>query len=154
MTHLLPLLSALNREDCDVHLLCLGDGRLAEEAACRQLFVAVLPMASAWDPSVLVPVRRVISRGPLGFAGFISGDAPRPKGEIDAGEAEADSREPTRWDVVHTHGMRANLPARLAVHALRGRPCLFTTVHSDMRLDFPASGRRLRGSRPNQFVIR
>ena len=44
MTHLLPLLSALRRTGCDVHLLCLGEGRLAEEASLRGLPVAVLPL--------------------------------------------------------------------------------------------------------------
>src|SRR5660398_195759 len=43
-----------------------------------------------------------------------------------------------RWDVIHAHGMRANLPLRL-VRLVRGirnygrpgnRPCLFSTVHS------------------------
>jgi glycosyltransferase involved in cell wall biosynthesis len=40
------------------------------------------------------------------------------------------------WDVVHTHGMRANLPVRLLAPSLRPRPCLFTTVHSDLALDY------------------
>jgi glycosyltransferase involved in cell wall biosynthesis len=40
------------------------------------------------------------------------------------------------WDVVHTHGMRANLPVRLLSPFLGRRPCLFTTVHSDLSLDY------------------
>lgn len=40
------------------------------------------------------------------------------------------------FDIVHTHGMRANLPVRLVTRGLRQRPCLFTTVHSDLRLDY------------------
>jgi glycosyltransferase involved in cell wall biosynthesis len=32
--------------------------------------------------------------------------------------------------------MRANLPVRLAIRTVRPRPCLFTTVHSDLRLDY------------------
>jgi glycosyltransferase involved in cell wall biosynthesis len=40
------------------------------------------------------------------------------------------------WDVVHTHGMRANLPVRLLAPSLRLRPCLFTTVHSDLAFDY------------------
>jgi len=54
-----------------------------------------------------------------------------------------------RWDVVHTHGMRANLPVRLVLkgqHVVKGRrkgPCLFTTVHSDLRLDYSWSGQAL-----------
>ena len=47
------------------------------------------------------------------------------------------------WDVVHTHGMRANLPVRLLSPVLRRRPCLFTTVHSDLASDY-VSGARLR----------
>ena len=46
------------------------------------------------------------------------------------------------WDVVHTHGMRANLPVRLLSPLLRRRPCLFTTVHSDLASDY-ASGAKL-----------
>ncbi|MHB9148995.1 MAG: glycosyltransferase family 4 protein [Thermoleophilia bacterium] len=43
------------------------------------------------------------------------------------------------WDVIHTHGMRANIPVRLAW----GRTaCLFTTVHSDLRLDYSDPLRR------------
>lgn len=41
------------------------------------------------------------------------------------------------WDVVHTHGMRANLPLRLAaLTGFRRRPCLLTTMHSDVLLDY------------------
>jgi len=119
MTHLLPLLSALRRAGCDAQLLCLGRGGLAEEASRRNLPVSVLPMARAWDPSILLPLRRVLSRGP--------GDQASLRGEA------AD------WDVVHTHGMRANLPVRLAVRARRRRPCVFTTVHSDLGLDYRSS---------------
>jgi len=46
------------------------------------------------------------------------------------------------WDVIHTHGMRANLPVRVLSPALRRRPCLFTTVHSDLASDY-ASGAKL-----------
>ena len=47
----------------------------------------------------------------------------------------------TAWDVVHTHGMRANLPVRLLFRTLPrdGRPCLFATVHSDLDLDYGSS---------------
>jgi glycosyltransferase involved in cell wall biosynthesis len=48
------------------------------------------------------------------------------------------------WQVVHTHGMRANLPARLVVPAVPGRPPLFTTVHSDLSLDY-SSRLKVRG---------
>ena len=41
------------------------------------------------------------------------------------------------WDVVHTHGMRANLPVRAVARLLRPDPPLFTTVHSDLALDYP-----------------
>jgi glycosyltransferase involved in cell wall biosynthesis len=41
------------------------------------------------------------------------------------------------WQVVHTHGMRANLPVRLALPGIRPAPLLFTTVHSDLALDYP-----------------
>lgn len=43
------------------------------------------------------------------------------------------------WDVVHTHGMRANLPVRMlwpAVKRRLGHSCLFCTVHSDLALDY------------------
>ena len=40
------------------------------------------------------------------------------------------------WDVLHTHGMRANLPVRLLQPVLHRRPCLFTTIHSDLLLDY------------------
>lgn len=46
------------------------------------------------------------------------------------------------WDVVHSHGMRANLPVRLLSPLLRRRPCLFTTVHSDLASDY-TSGAKL-----------
>ena len=124
MTHLLPLLSALERADCDPYLLCLGEGGLAQEASRRGLSVSVLSMVNAWDPSVLIPLRRLLVRGPAGLealrAGGIAGPAPRAIG----------------WDVVHTHGMRANLPVRLAVRGRRHRPCVFTTVHSDLQFDY------------------
>lgn len=104
MTHLLPLLSGLARAECDVTLLCLGGGGLADEAEARGLSVRVLPMSSPWDPLVLPALRAMVVAG--------------------------------GWDVVHTHGMRANLPVR-AVFPLTGRrPCLFTTVHSDLLLDY------------------
>lgn len=41
------------------------------------------------------------------------------------------------WDVVHTHGMRANLPVRAVTRFLRPGPPLFTTIHSDLALDYP-----------------
>jgi glycosyltransferase involved in cell wall biosynthesis len=112
MSHLLPLLSALQRTGCDPHLLCLGDGGLAQAAGRRGLSVTVLPMAAAWDPRALGPLRRVIADGPTND----------PKS--------------SRWDVVHTHGMRSNLATRIATRGIRNRPCLFTTVHSDLRLDY------------------
>ena len=40
------------------------------------------------------------------------------------------------WHVVHSHGMRANLPVRLALPMVAGRPLLFTTIHSDLTLDY------------------
>lgn len=104
MTHLLPLLSALRHVECEVRLLCLGEGGLADEAGRRGLEVHTLPMRNAWDPSVLPALRRALA-----------GDG---------------------WDVVHTHGMRANLPVRAAFPLGRRRPCLFTTVHSDLLLDY------------------
>ncbi len=112
MSHLLPLLSALQRMDCDPHLLCLGDGGLAREAGRRGLSVTVLPMAGAWDPRVMGALRRTVVAGP-------------PSRSL-----------ASRWGVVHTHGMRANLATRIATRGVRNRPCLFTTVHSDLRLDY------------------
>ena len=146
MAHLLPLLSALRRTGCDANLLCLGDGGLARAAAERGLPVEVLPMATPWDPRVLCALRRRLVGA--------------------------------HWDVIHTHGMRANLPVRMlwgrtacplggAVvrkpspgparpvspvlsGARADRPevypwpgaCLFTTVHSDLRLDYSDPLRR------------
>jgi glycosyltransferase involved in cell wall biosynthesis len=132
MTHLLPLLSALERAGCDVHLLCLGDGGLADEARRRGLSVSVLPMAGARDPRVLRPLRRLLAAGPA--AAGTGGAKPAGAKPGDAEPADAEPAAP--WDVVHTHGMRANLPVRLALRGLRGRPCLFMTVHSDLRLDY------------------
>lgn len=43
------------------------------------------------------------------------------------------------WDVIHTHGMRANLPVRLLSPLFRRHPCIFTTVHSDLTLDYASS---------------
>jgi glycosyltransferase involved in cell wall biosynthesis len=40
------------------------------------------------------------------------------------------------WDILHTHGMRANLPVRAIVRLMWRRPPLFTTVHSDLVLDY------------------
>lgn len=114
MSHLLPLLGALGRAGCDAHLLCLGEGGLAEEARRRELPVTVLPMEGARDARILRPLRRFLSSGP----------------------AAGHSHPPAYWDVVHTHGMRANLPVRLVAPILRRRPCLFTTVHSDLALDY------------------
>ena len=45
------------------------------------------------------------------------------------------------WQVVHTHGMRANLPARLVLPTVHGRPLLFTSVHSDLVLDYSSAAR-------------
>lgn len=109
MAHLLPLLTALRAEGVDARLLCLGAGGLAEAARARALPVSVLPMANPWDARVLPGVRRALRRT-------------EPCGGC--------------WDVVHTHGMRANLPVRLVLPTLRPRPCLVTTVHSDLRLDY------------------
>jgi glycosyltransferase involved in cell wall biosynthesis len=127
MSHLLPLLSALSRADLHVRLLCLGEGGLAEAARDRGLDVAVLPMKGARDPSVMRRLRRIIAEGDL------------PDG------SPAGPKAP--WDVIHTHGMRANVPVRLVVSGLRMHPCLLTTVHSDVRLDYewPVLGRLYAG---------
>ncbi len=135
MTHLLPLLSALRRTGCDVHLLCLGEGRLAEETSRRGLSVAVLPMQHAWDTSVVGPLRRVLAGGPADLEGLRAREAGRPSMPGRIGRL---IRSP--WDVVHTHGMRANLPVRLVLKGGRRRPCLFTTVHSDLLLDYASPG--------------
>ncbi|MBN1322251.1 MAG: glycosyltransferase family 4 protein [Thermoleophilia bacterium] len=130
MSHLLPLLSALERSGCDVHLACLGEGGLAREAERRGFRVSVLPMGGPRDPRVIRPLRRLLCAGPAGI-----GEGERSGGEV----AAAGCNQATRWDVVHTHGMRANLPTRLASRGLRDRPCLFTTVHSDLRLDYTST---------------
>jgi glycosyltransferase involved in cell wall biosynthesis len=132
MSHLLPLLSALRRTGCDVHLLCLGEGGLAEQARRRGLSVAVLPMNGARDPRVLRPLRRLLAAGPEELEAERSSAPGGGRGPAARGPA-------ARWDVVHTHGMRANLPVRLIAPGLRRRPCLFTTVHSDLRLDYESA---------------
>jgi glycosyltransferase involved in cell wall biosynthesis len=141
MTHLLPLVSALSRAGCDVRLLCLGEGKLAEEASLRGSPVAVLAMGHAWDASVIGPLSRVVTGGPADFEALQrgeAGDSQRP-GEIErSGRLERFVR--SHWDVVHTHGMRANLPVRLVMKGRRRRSCLFTTVHSDLRLDYASQG--------------
>ncbi len=104
MTHLLPLLSSLALAECDVTLLCLGEGGLANEAQERGLSVRVLPMSNPWDVAVLPALRAAVAE--------------------------------EGWDVVHTHGMRANLPVRAVFPWRTRRPCLFTTVHSDLLLDY------------------
>ena len=38
--------------------------------------------------------------------------------------------------IVHTHGMRANLPVRAILGTARSRLALFTTIHSDLALDY------------------
>ena len=40
------------------------------------------------------------------------------------------------WQIVQTHGMRANLPVRMVLPTVPRRPLLFTTVHSDLALDY------------------
>ena len=120
MSHLLPLLTSLGRSGwCDVHLACLGDGGLAEAAKGRGLSVTVLPMGGAHDLRVLGPLRELVTAGP-------------PEGNHPPGSAPA-------WHVVHTHGMRANVPVRLVMAGMPKRPCLFTTVHSDVRLDYQSA---------------
>ena len=122
MTHLVPLLAALVERDVDLHLLCMGGGGLAEEAARRGIPHQVLAMSGPFDPRVLPGLRAEVAEG--------------------------------GWHVVHTHGSRANLPVRIlrAPHsrgpALPGsaagtRPRYFTTVHSDLLLDYSS---RLRAS--------
>ena len=132
MIHLLPLLAALASGGCDVQLLCLGGGGLAREAQRRGLRVGVLPMKGARDPRVLGPLRRALCSGPAGLESLRRTSVTEAAtGSVEAAEAAA-----PRWDVVHTHGMRANLPVRLAALTMRERPCLFTTVHSDLGLDY------------------
>ncbi|MCL5736297.1 MAG: glycosyltransferase [Actinobacteria bacterium] len=40
------------------------------------------------------------------------------------------------WHVVHSHGMRANLPVRGILRLMSSRPALFTTIHSELALDY------------------
>ena len=127
MSHLLPLLSALEVAGADIRLLCLGEGGLADEARRRGLTVGVLPMDNPRDTSVLRPLRRLLATGPAEMEATIAGGAQTGRSALVRG---------ARWDVVHTHGMRANLPVRLAMRGLRPRPCVFTTVHSDLYLDY------------------
>jgi L-malate glycosyltransferase len=121
MSHLLPLLSGLEKAGCLVHLLCLGEGGLADAARRRNIPVTALPMGGAHDARVMGGLRRLLVNGP---------------------QETAWRKVKSPWDVVHTHGMRANAPVRLVTLSLREKPCLFTTVHSDIRLDY---GSRLLG---------
>ncbi len=101
-------------------------------------------MGHAWDASVIGPLRRILAGGPADL------DAALGSG---AGSLLENGRLKRllypRWDVVHTHGMRANLPVRLLLkgqHIVKERqsgPCLFTTIHSDLRLDYSSSGQAL-----------
>jgi len=122
MTHLLPLLNALLDRDIDLHLLCMGGGGLVQEAARRGIPHRILPMSGPFDPRVLPHIRAELAEG--------------------------------GWQVVHTHGSRANLPVRAlrmfrpsALRFARGAaqtlPCYFTTIHSDLLLDYDS---RLRAS--------
>jgi glycosyltransferase involved in cell wall biosynthesis len=144
MTHLLPLISALERAGCDVHLLCLGEGKLAEEASCRGSSVAVLAMGHAWDASMIGPLARILAGGPADLHAVLGSGA---ESLLECGRLKRLLHP--RWDVVHTHGMRANLPVRLLLSGeriVKGRqsgPCLFTTVHSDLRLDYSSLGQAL-----------
>lgn len=109
MTHLVPLLVSLRERGLDLQLLCLGGGGFAEEASRRGIPTQVLPMTGPFDPRVLPRLRRELGRG--------------------------------SWDIVHTHGSRANLPVRVmrSPHPRPGAaPCprYFTTVHSDLLLDY------------------
>ncbi len=139
MSHLLPLLSALQRTDCNVQLLCLGEGGLADEAGRRGLSVTVLPMNGARDPRVIRPLRRLLAAGPPTVG----------RTESSSHAAGAPGAPEPRWDVVHTHGMRANLPVRLAMRTLRPRPCLFDdrTLRPAARLRFRQPGPGLSGTR-------
>jgi glycosyltransferase involved in cell wall biosynthesis len=48
-----------------------------------------------------------------------------------------------RGKVVHTHGMRANIPVRAILGVQFSRPAVLTTIHSDLALDYasPAKAR-------------
>ncbi len=131
-SHLLPLLSALQRMECEVHLLCLGEGGLADEASRRSLSVVVLNMVHPWDPAVFGPLRRVLWGGPSTLQALRND-------ERESVATKPGSYSGLAWDVVHTHGMRANLPVRLVLAGRRHRPCLFTTVHSDLQLDYSSA---------------
>lgn len=45
------------------------------------------------------------------------------------------------WDIIHTHGMRANLPVRALIRTVPRRPVLFTSIHSDLALDYSHAAR-------------
>lgn len=108
MAHLLTLLPALRSNGCDAHLLSMGAHRdLATAARDAGVPVRILEMTRARDPRVM----------------------PRLWTELVS----------ENWDVVHTHGMRANLPVRMLWPAVKrrvGDSCLFSTVHSDLSLDY------------------
>jgi hypothetical protein len=125
MSHLLPLLEGMREEGADARLLCLGEGGLASAARSRGLPLRVVDMTHPWDARALPGLRAALGAGP---------------------------EEGRSWDVVHTHGMRANLPLRLLLARsrasrisrradpgarVRRRPCLVTTVHSDIAGDYP-----------------
>lgn len=108
MTHLLPLLEALCNH-LELRLLCIGGGGLADQAVGRGLDVEVVPVRSAFDPSML-------------------GSLPR-------------ALQGSHWDVVHTHGSRANIPLRVLRPLLRPRWLLATTIHSDLAHDYQSPAR-------------
>ncbi len=102
-----------------MHLLCLGEGGLAEAAKSRG-----------------VPVRRAAHEERLGYFRAPSPAPGSGRGAVVGCGRPGPPGYAAAWDVVHTHGMRANLPVRLAMSRGRRRPCLFTTVHSDLLLDY------------------
>jgi glycosyltransferase involved in cell wall biosynthesis len=59
-----------------------------------------------------------------------------------------------RPEIIHTHGVRANLVGRLA-NRLEGSPCrLITTVHSVLALDYPVAWKRWLFARLEEWTSR
>ena len=111
MSHLLPLLSALQRAGCDVHLLCLGDGGLAERPDVGGCPSPCCPWTVRGTPGARAPAAHHCRRTPDGKDDGVE----QPRGRL-AGRSPN-----SRWDVVHTHGMRANLAVAWPLPGACGR---------------------------------
>jgi len=107
--HVLTLLSRLDKDQFQGHLLCLCRGPFAPLVRSQGIPTAEIPMRHKLDVLTVPAIRRLIREWQIGL--------------------------------VHTHGVRANLVARIAAKQ-EGLPVI-TTVHSSIRLDYTS---RLQGA--------